>query len=156
MLLTRLLGVSLSEPPYQLYSEPMSWCEWLTTIGHIFLKLNRPEQVASFGQLALSGNALADSVEGMLRHKSTAGCTHLNHAGFRYLADPRGDGSGSFKDVTPNQCIPDLNCTIIDYYSDSTVLLEEWVVKKYVSTAPIDGIPRQSTSQPYGFGRCYS
>ena len=44
MLLTRLLGVSLNEPPYQLDSEPMTWCDWLTSIGHTFLKLNRPEQ----------------------------------------------------------------------------------------------------------------
>ena len=138
ILLTRLLGVSLNEPPYQLDSEPMTWCDWLTSIGHTFLKLNRPEQVASFGQLALSGNALADTVENMLRHKSTAGCAHLNHAAFRSLADPRGDGSGPFMGVTPNQCLPDLNCTILDFYSDSTVLLEKWVVNKYVSTAPVD------------------
>ena len=138
ILLQRLSGVSLHEPPYQLYSEPMSWSDWLRTVGHLFLKLNRPEHVAVFGQLALRGHALADSVENLLRHKSTAGCTHLNHAALRYLSDPRGDGNSSFTEVTPNQCIPDLNCTIIDYYSDSTVMLEKWEVNKYVSRTPIE------------------
>ena len=90
ILLNRFLGVSLSEPPYQLDSEPMTWRDWLTSIGHTFLCLNRPEPVASFRQLALSGNAPADTVENMLRHKSTAGCAHFHHAAFRALADPRG------------------------------------------------------------------
>ena len=120
----------------------MTWRDWLTSIGHTFLSLNRPEHVASFGQLALSGNALADTVENMLRHKSTAGCAHLNHAAFRALADPRGDNSGPFMGVTPNQCIPDLNCTIIDVYSDSTILLEKWVVNKYVSSTPLEELQK--------------
>ena len=96
ILLNRLPGVSLNEPSYQLDSEPMTSRDWLTSIGHTFLSPNRPEHVAAFGQLALSGNALADTVEKMLRHKSTAGCAHLNHAAFRALADPRGDNSGPF------------------------------------------------------------
>ena len=63
ILLNRLLGISLTEPSYQLDSDPMTWRDWLTSIGHTFLSLNRPEHVAAFGQLALSGNAVADTVE---------------------------------------------------------------------------------------------